>query len=121
LIVVRPSGDVSLTDDGVFTASAGNGSRSPRFTLSGASPNPARSLTRIGFSAPSAGTTVLAIHDVHGRRVRSLTLGAPESGTADVTWDLRDDAGQRVPVGVYFARLSGDGAPSRTKRIVVLQ
>jgi hypothetical protein len=46
----------------------------------------------------------LAIHDARGHRVRTFTA-LPAS---PLVWDGRDDAGHRLPSGVYFARLRAD-------------
>ena len=119
LIVVRPGGSVSIQDHNVLTASATRGPVSSRLGLGMASPNPARSSIRIGFTLPTGRQATLSIHDVNGRRVRTLGRDARLAGESEVTWDLRDEAGRRVPAGIYFARLAGD-ASATARRIVVL-
>jgi len=57
-----------------------------------ASPNPFRGGVRLG----GAGT--LTVRDVAGRQVRKLDPGASVSAW----WDGRDDAGRRLPAGLYF-------------------
>jgi predicted GH43/DUF377 family glycosyl hydrolase len=77
------------------------------------SPNPFRESIsiRLAMTPNSAPNTVeIAIHDVHGRRVR--TLHARTSGSATVAtaiWDGRNEAGDAVAGGVYFARLMSGG------------
>ncbi len=68
------------------------------------SPNPFRSESRIRFEARRGVPYRLTVHDVAGRRVRTLAR-EPGSGAAFRTWDGRDDAGRRVAAGVYFVRL----------------
>jgi hypothetical protein len=82
-------------------------------------PNPARSESHLGFTLPRAGDLTLAIHDLQGRRVRTLASGWREAGHYALAWDLRDEAGRPVTPGVYLARMSG-GTGERTRRIVVL-
>jgi hypothetical protein len=57
------------------------------------------------------------VFDATGRRVRALAPGS-------ATWDLHDDAGARVPAGVYWLRavpLLGTNLPvPRPTRVVVL-
>lgn len=121
LIVVRPTGDVSQQPHGQVTASAPSTGDGPALAarMSGPSPNPARSLTRIALAVPASGPALsLAIHDVNGRRVRTLR---PSAERLDVTWDLCDDAGRRVAPGMYFARVAGSDAAARSQRIIVLQ
>jgi subtilisin family serine protease len=66
-------------------------------------PNPF--VERIGFrwNAP-AGPARLAIHDLGGRRMRSLQPVA-EAGELTAVWDGRDEQGRVAPAGVYLARL----------------
>jgi hypothetical protein len=45
----------------------------------------------------------LRLFDTSGRLVRSFDLGGEPGGT--LTWNGRDADGQRVPAGLYFARL----------------
>lgn len=85
-----------------------------------AGPNPARGGAALRFTLAHGGPVRLAIHDVAGRLVRVLEDGVRPAGTFGVAWDGRDDAGARVAPGLYLARLSGDGAPS-TARVIVLE
>lgn len=82
-------------------------------------PNPFRGSTRIRFNAPRDAALRLTIHDVAGRRVRTLSDGAP-AGDPDRLWDGRDEAGGRVAAGVYFVRLETPGAVL-TRRVVHLR
>lgn len=66
----------------------------------------------------------ITIHDLRGRAVRRLVLGALAAGSyrtgATVQWDGRDDDGRRLPGGVYFARLwLDDGVAAGEVRRVV--
>jgi len=61
----------------------------------------------------------LEIIDLLGRRVRTFSVGAI-SNRSEVTWDGRDDLGNEVASGVYFARLvTSRGA--RTVKLVLLK
>jgi hypothetical protein len=61
-----------------------------------AAPNPFRRATMLTLGRPGQ----VAIRDVAGRVVRTLSAGR---GAAGVVWDVRDDRGRRVPAGTYFA------------------
>jgi hypothetical protein len=64
--------------------------------------------------ADGAPWTGLALIDVRGRLVRRI-----EGVHTSLIWDARDDAGKRVPAGVYFAHpLQESAAPAR---IVVIR
>jgi hypothetical protein len=85
-----------------------------------AAPNPFRGITTIRFSMPQAVPATLAIHDVAGRRVRTLLDGAAVDGDRRFVWDGRDDAGRALSSGVYFYRLQA-GAMSRTGQVQLLK
>lgn len=78
-------------------------------TLSPAWPNPARGFARLDFSLASAAPTELVVLDLAGRRVRTLVSGTLEAGPHQATWDGLDEAGARLPAGLYFARLLAAG------------
>jgi len=68
-------------------------------------PNPFRGDVTIPvLAAPVGARAAVEIHDVAGRRVRTLAL--PEDGRP-LTWDGRDERGRSVAAGVYFV---GGGA-----------
>jgi len=45
------------------------------------------------------------VHDLRGRLVRALLAGDRPAGRHGARWDGLSDAGQRVPSGLYVARL----------------
>jgi hypothetical protein len=72
----------------------------------------------------SAANVQVTIHDLRGRAVRRIVLGARDAGAyrggAAVQWDGRDDDGRTLPGGVYFARLwLDDGVAAGGARRVV--
>ncbi len=73
----------------------------------------------IRFVLQRAGVASLALFDPSGRKVR-VFRGAPiEAGERTVAWDGRDDAGRRLPSGVYLARLSVGGESSSRKVLLL--
>ena len=59
------------------------------------------------------------LFDATGRCVRALVDRDMAAGPGSAPWDLKDDAGTRVPAGVYFARLVFEGE-ARESKVVVL-
>jgi hypothetical protein len=126
LIVVRRNRQVLIQGSAPAAsamAAMTEGTVVPRteFALYPAAPNPAHGATRFGLSLPAEGVVTLVIHDVSGRTVRTLVEGGRSAGESKAIWDLRDDAGRNVPVGLYFARLIRAGRSSSVQRVVVLR
>jgi len=82
-------------------------------------PNPARSGIEVAFTPAGGGRWRLEILDLGGRRVRLLARGAGEGTPAARRWDGRGDAGEVVPAGIYWVRLTA-GDRTRASRVVWL-
>jgi len=87
-----------------------------------AAPNPvaAGGTVTLFFRLPSETRARVTIHDVTGRRVRTVHDDAVRTAGI-LSWDLRDDSGAQVAAGVYYARMEAGGAGAETSRIVVLR
>lgn len=82
-------------------------------------PNPCNPRTTIRFELARDGGVTLAVHDLAGRRLRTLSQGYLRAGEYQVPWDGRDDAGRAVASGAYLVRLVGDdGAAARRVTVV---
>ena len=79
-----------------------------------AGPNPFR--LSVDFRIPTQGPYEVKIIDVTGRQVRSLR-GISTSRATQVTWNGKDETGQALPTGVYFARLDSRTEPLKILRI----
>ena len=95
----------------VVAAAGGGGLR-----LGAPRPNPSSGRAGLSFALPAAGPARLVMHDVVGRRVRTLHDGPAPAGRSDVSWDGRDESGRMVAAGVYFAKLEA-GGESRTVKV----
>ncbi|MFH1865260.1 MAG: M6 family metalloprotease domain-containing protein [Candidatus Eisenbacteria bacterium] len=70
-------------------------------------PNPFNPTTKIAFNVPTEGGRVtLTVYNVNGRVVRRLVDGPLVAGPHSVVWNGRDDGGESLASGVYFARLA---------------
>jgi len=72
------------------------------FSLGPCVPNPFNPRAEIRYTTTSEARIVVAVHDLRGRRVRTLVDGAHRVGPHRVTWDGRDDLGRDLPSGVYY-------------------
>jgi hypothetical protein len=68
-------------------------------------PNPFVTSTEIEFVLVEPGYTDLSIYDVNGRRVAGLVSASLPAGPQRASWDGRGTGGERVPSGIYFAKL----------------
>jgi probable HAF family extracellular repeat protein len=85
-----------------------------------ASPNPFRSSMSIRYTLQVPSLTSLAVHDLLGRRIATLSNGDREAGRHADTWTGLDDAGRSVPMGVYLLRLEAQGRVE-TQRVIFLK
>jgi len=74
--------------------------------------NPFRGSTTISYLLPAAGRIELTVHDAAGRIVARLVDAEQDAGTHDVRLSPANE--NRMPAGVYFARLSA-GSPNGTE------
>jgi len=68
-------------------------------------PNPFNSATNINFQISEIGQTILSIHNIGGKNVRTLVDTELTPGRYHFLWDGRTDDGINVSSGVYFYRL----------------
>ncbi len=89
------------------------------FAITGNSPNPFNPSTAISYSLPKAGTALLAVYDITGRKVCDLAAGPMTAGAHSAVWDGRDASGHAVSSGVYIARLVLDGRAVSRKMMLM--
>lgn len=80
-------------------------------------PNPFATVTSIRFSIPKEAHVELSVFDVTGRRVAVLLDELKSTGAHEIVWEGNDLTGQRVQSGVYFYKLSTDGAIHTRKMV----
>lgn len=85
-------------------------------------PNPFDEATSFRFALDAATDEVrIDVFDLAGRKVRTLFDRRLPRGTHVVGWDGRDESGQRVAAGTYFARLVVSGHERGEKKLTVLR
>jgi hypothetical protein len=78
-------------------------------------PNPFNPTTEIGYRKSEIGPTLLAVHDILGRRVAILVDGVQDAGRHSVRFD-----GTGLASGVYLIRLESGGKVA-TRKMVLLK
>ncbi len=97
-----------------------DGDRVPQRTqLAGARPNPFNPQTTIAFELAAASPARITIHDLAGRRVRTVLDEQRGAGRHTAVWDGRDDHGLAVASGTYVARLVAGEARQSLKLMLV--
>jgi hypothetical protein len=89
--------------------------------LSGVRPNPARGGVSIAFSLHAPGTVAFHVLDLNGRQVALVPAQPFDTGQRSAAWDGRGAAGQRLPAGLYFVRMTVDGEVVGTTRVTLLE
>ena len=92
-----------------------------RSALIAVRPNPFQSRTTIDFALAAPGRATIDVFDVAGRRVARISDHVVGARTSTVQWDGRGENGDRVGSGVYFLRLSLDGNPVDSRRLILLK
>ena len=72
-------------------------------------PNPMVASTSVVFSLSHDSNVSLSVHDVQGRRVKTLARGNRPAGEHRVAWDGGLDDGGSASAGVYLVRLEAEG------------
>jgi hypothetical protein len=103
---------------GVTSAPACTAS-SPDLRVVGVAPNPFGERTELRYSVPRRANVEFIIHDVAGRRVRTVQDGIVSGGEHAFVWDGCGDDGRRLPNGVYLLRLSSDYSVETSKVVLV--
>ncbi len=83
-------------------------------------PNPFTTSTRLRFQLAAPASAAMVITDITGRTVRNLGEASCPAGISEFNWDGRNDSGQRISSGVYFARIQAMGE-IRIKRVILTQ
>jgi hypothetical protein len=77
-------------------------------------------IIRYSIPASKAGAAEITIYNVIGENVRSIALGTPSAGTVHyVSWDGKNDAGEKVASGVYIGVLKVGGSKKFWKMAVL--
>ncbi len=88
-------------------------------TVNGAYPNPFNPSTKIHFELPVAAQVTVAVYGLDGRLVRTIDAGMMAAGPANLIFNGRDNQGQRLASGVFFARVNAAGETAVVKMTMV--
>jgi len=83
-------------------------------------PNPFNPETQISYDLPNDCWVKLSVYNIRGEKVKTLVEKFEAAGHKTVTWDGRNQEGDRVGSGVYFYRLE-TGEFTATKKMVLIR
>jgi hypothetical protein len=91
-----------------------------RALLAPAIPNPFTPSTSIRYTVTEPTVVDLGVFNVLGQRIRTLFAGDREPGEYREAWDGRDEEGDDMPPGVYYARIT-QGRETETQPLVLVR
>jgi len=89
------------------------------FTLAQNAPNPFSEETTIRYTVAKTVDLNIAVYDIGGRRVATLTNSRHTPGEYSINWKGVDASGNRVGSGIYFYQLRSEGSVATGKLMVV--
>lgn len=92
--------------DGVSGVEDGSEVIPSSFALYANYPNPFNPTTNISYTIPEQGQVRLTIYNMLGQVVTTLVNEVQNSGTYELTWNGKSEAGINVSTGVYIYQLS---------------
>jgi xylan 1,4-beta-xylosidase len=83
-------------------------------------PNPFMERTQIEYNLPRISNVNIAVYNVLGSRVRTLLNKRQNAGRYTITWDGRDDSGNKLQSGFYFLRMEA-GEYEGTRKLLFIK
>ncbi|WP_052597659.1 FlgD immunoglobulin-like domain containing protein [Aureispira sp. CCB-QB1] len=80
-------------------------------------PNPSNDLTMLQYYLQHTTDISLGIYDLQGKLVKQLIVGNTLKGEHYTSWDGTNDAGTKVPTGIYISQLQVNGKTITNKII----
>lgn len=82
-------------------------------------PNPFNSETLINFQLNKQSKVRLDIYDTLGRKIRTLLNNHEKTGNYSVSWDSKNDSGEKVAAGIYIYKLVTDSFSDMKKMMLI--
>jgi hypothetical protein len=123
-INIRSGENVYWYDDFVLNIeilSTADGEAVPKeYALGGAYPNPFNPIARIDYDLIQKNYVTLEIHNLIGRKVKTLVSLEKDAGFHSTYWDATNNAGEPVAAGVYLYTIQA-GEFRQTKKMILLK
>jgi len=109
---------LQVNSDGTIPTGVGVTPRASAIALTSNYPNPFSTRTTFDLDLSVDADVVVDVFDVAGRRVRHVELGRLSAGSKAMPFDGAGDNGRHLPSGIYFYRVSADGATVTQKMVI---
>ncbi|MDH3197412.1 MAG: T9SS type A sorting domain-containing protein, partial [Candidatus Krumholzibacteria bacterium] len=109
-----PSNEASVSG----ATGAGNTPALTALTVRQNRPNPFTASTELEIGLPAASAITIEVYDVAGRRVRALEVQGAGAGWQRVPFAGVDESGAPLASGVYFYRVTANGATVTRKMVI---
>ena len=83
-------------------------------------PNPMANEVTIEYSVQLPGNVTIAVYDITGRLVQTLTSGYKLPGEHTEQWNANDENGTEMPNGTYFTRMQ-TGDNTQTTKVILMR
>ena len=107
-----------VNPDGTIPTGIGDTPGMSTLALTSGYPNPFSSEARFTLDLSADANVVAEVFDVAGRRVKHVDLGRMSAGSRAITFNGLGDNGRPLPSGVYFYRVSANGATAVRKMVI---
>jgi hypothetical protein len=109
---------LQIGPDGTVPTGVGDTPPASAVALRSNYPNPFATGTTFDLDLSADADVVVDVYDVVGRRVRHLELGRLGAGSRSMHFDGAGEDGRHLPSGVYFYRVSANGATVTRKMVI---
>ena len=82
-------------------------------------PNPFILSTNISLNIPQTENIKVDIYDMMGRSICTLKNDIMQKGIHTIEWSARDENGNKLPGGIYFARIQTSNITRNTKMLLL--
>ncbi|MDZ4120957.1 MAG: T9SS type A sorting domain-containing protein, partial [Candidatus Cloacimonadaceae bacterium] len=81
-------------------------------------PNPANKKVYVSFETDATAKVEVAVYNLKGQKVASISDGFKSKGKHQELWQLRDYNGKELPAGMYILRLTSGNQTAQRKLII---
>jgi len=106
-----------LKDDSLLTTPVNEAIPTP--VQSYAYPNPFNDNVKIGYELTRPAETAVSVYNILGDEVKNLSYQYNPAGAYSVSWDGKNNAGAKVPAGIYFYTIR-TGKSATSGKIVLM-